>query len=608
VAALLCLAACGAQTGSTGGNVVELSNPGTYAPQQGSIGGTLTYADWEGIENWDQLLSGATTLYQAGSPIWANLWTFGNNMQPVPDLVTQVPTVQNGMVTIKGTQMDITIQLKSGLRWSDGQPLTTSDVKFTADAMCDPDSGASTAPGLDQVTGQQVLSPTKMVWQLGAVPAGHCGAPSAIDTGILGPYLMDLDMTVLPQHTLSSIPIASWKNSSFFTQRPNPTDGPYEVTSFIAGNNTVVTYKPNPYYADGRGGARYFNHKPYLKRLVYKTYGDKASELAGIRTGDTQIGQDLLGSDLTATKSIKGVKTVISYPPSYEMVMFNLDNDETGCSGQQYAPTCGKQTVFKDDPVLRQALNIAVDKQAMINSLVGGVGKIMNSPFPDNLKPWYDTNLPAWKYDVAKANKMLTSDGWKMAKNGVREKNGRMLQFTISTTSGNPQRSAEEEQLRHDWSQVGADVTGFTNGTAAQMFADFGEGGTLATGQYDAAIFTNTFGPDPDSWADAALPSQIPNPNLPGGGNSARADDPTLTKLFTQGELTASPSQRQRVYDQLQVAWNSYLPWIPLYQRPDVATASDSVVNFDPGAPFLATFNNSDMWNIADYSIKPTAS
>ena len=40
----------------------------------------------------------------------------------------------------------------------------------------------------------------------------------------------------------------------------------------LAGNNTVVTYKPNPYYADGRSGAKYFNHKPYLNRLIFTTY------------------------------------------------------------------------------------------------------------------------------------------------------------------------------------------------------------------------------------------------------------------------------------------------------------------------------------------------
>ncbi|HEX4211931.1 MAG TPA: peptide ABC transporter substrate-binding protein, partial [Candidatus Dormibacteraeota bacterium] len=505
-------------------------------------------------------------------------------------------------------KMDITIQLKSGMKWSDGTPITTQDIKWTWQQECNPASGAVTAPGFDQVQDMQILSPTKMVWQMGPVPAGNCQAPNAINTGVLGPYLLDMNMSPLPEHVLGSIPVANWKNAPFFTNYPTVTDGAYVVTSFTGGNNTVVTYKPNPYYADGRTGAKYFNHKAYLSRLVYKTYGDKSSELAGIRTSDTQIGQDLLGSDISATKGLKNIKTVVSYPPSYEMVLFNQGNNETGCASQQFAQTCGKPTVFKDDPVLRQALNIAVDKQAMIKSLVGGVGKIMNSVFPDNLKPWYDTNLPAWKLDVAKANSMLTSDGWKMTKSGVREKNGRMLEFTLSTTSGNPQRSAEEEQLQHDWGQVGAKVTNFTNFPADQFFGDFGENGTMATGTFDAGIFTDEFGADPDSWSTLVTPSQLPSTANPGGQNWGRVNDPTMTKLFTEGELTASASQRQKVYDQLQVEWNKNLPLISLYQRPNVATAASSVVNFAPGGPGSGAFVGLDFWNAADYGMKPAAS
>ena len=172
--------------------------------------------------------------------------------------------------------------------------------------------------------------------------------------------------------------------------------------------------------------------------------------------------------------------------------------------------------MFKNDPVLRQALNLAVNKQAMINSLVGGVGKIMNSPFPDNLKPWYDTNLPAWKYDVAKANQMLTSDGWKMTKSGVREKDGRMLEFTLSTTSGDPQRSAEEEQLQHDWAQVGAKVTNFTNFPADQFFGDFGENGTMATGTVRRRDLHRRVRGGPRLLVDARHPLAAPQRRQPG--------------------------------------------------------------------------------------------
>ena len=85
-------------------------------------------------------------------------------------------------------------------------------------------------------------------------------------------------------------------------------------------------------------------------------------------------------------------------------------------------------------------------------------------------------------------------------------------------------------------------------------------------------------------------------------------NDSKLTQLFTEGELTASQSQRQKIYDQLQVEWNKNLPLISLYQRPNVATAADSVVNFAPGGPGSGAFVGLDFWNAADYGMKPAAS
>ena len=164
------------------------------------------------------------------------------------------------MVTVSGTKMDITIQLKSGLKWSDGTTITTQDIKCTWQQMCNPDSGAITAPGFDQVQDMQILSPTKMVWQMGPVPAGHCQAPTRSTPASSVPTCWTWTCRAAPAHP-GLDPRRQLEERLLLHQLPDLTDGPYKVTSFTGGNNTVVTYKPNPYYADGRSGAKYFNHK-----------------------------------------------------------------------------------------------------------------------------------------------------------------------------------------------------------------------------------------------------------------------------------------------------------------------------------------------------------
>src|SRR5262249_18330208 len=151
--------------------------------------------------------------------------------------------------------------------------------------------------------------------------------------------------------------------------------------------------------------------------------------------------------------------------------------------------------------------------------------------------PWYDGGLPAFTYDVAKANKMLDQDGWVKGADGIRTKNGHPLQFTLSTTTGNAQRAAEEELLIHDWAMVGARVT-TDNHPAGELFGGFSETGVLATGQYDAGLFANNWDPDPDAFATYGLIDQIPTASQPTGQNWGRWRDDKLDSLFKQGAGT----------------------------------------------------------------------
>src|SRR5690349_1492861 len=137
----LLLAACGGSSATSGNQALASS----YNPQKGTQGGSLIYSDWEPVQDLNVLASSAQTTQQvATGPIWSILWGFDSQNKPIPDLVTDVPTTDNGMVKkIDDNHMDVTIKLKKGLKWSDGSPLTTADIKFTVDAICNPDVGAA---------------------------------------------------------------------------------------------------------------------------------------------------------------------------------------------------------------------------------------------------------------------------------------------------------------------------------------------------------------------------------------------------------------------------------------------------------------------------------
>ncbi|MGH7881841.1 MAG: peptide ABC transporter substrate-binding protein [Candidatus Dormibacteraceae bacterium] len=584
------LAGCGGPPSS-----ITLLKPTSYRAEPGIYGGKLVYSDWGQLTDLNLLANPTGTSTQASDALWSRLWGLAPDNQPVPDLVTEIPTLQNGMLKqLDDTHMDLAIQLKSGLRWSDGQSLTTADVKFTWEAICDPATGAYDTVGYDHISSMEIKSPTEMIWHFGPNPKGFCGLSQPLSNGLYAPYLSN-PIAVLPKHVLDHTSHSQWAQDPYFTRKPTVTSGPYEPRSFVPGSPAQLVMQPNPHYLDGRKGSVYFAHRPYLDQLIYKIYGDKAAQINGLGTGDSDLALDMSANDLPALRG-SGDQVKVDDQLGDEMVLFNTANNTTDCAAQHFAQECGHPTPWKDDPTLRQALGLSVDKAALVSLLVGGLGKVMNSPYPSDFDPWYDPHLPAFHYDLNRTNQLLDQDGWRRGAGGIRSKAGRRLQFTLSTTSGSPERAAEEELLITGWKKVGAEVS-TANYSGGELFNSFKGGGILSSGQYDASLFTSTFKPDPDGWSSLALISKIPTIATPIGQNYGRWSDKRLNDLFLTAESELDPRQRIDDYKEIQQEWLKYQGAIELYQYPKVSASRSKVGNFDPGlsAPSLGP------WNIADW-------
>jgi peptide/nickel transport system substrate-binding protein len=576
-AALLVVVACGGNTPTTSvGPTLD------YKPVPGTNGGQLVYSDWEPVQDLNVMSSTAQTTQQATNVIWSSLWAWTPKSIAYPDIVSDVPTVANGMVKqVDSTHMDVTIKVKSGLKWSDGSPLTSADVQFTIEAICDPSTGAAAQIGYDHIASMEAKDAQTLILHFGPNTKGKCGLGADLASGIYAPFLSAMDVTVMPKSALSSVKHADWATSDYFTKKPTVTSGPYMVQDFTPGPAAQVVMVPNPHYADGRGGAQFLNHKPYLDKLIYKIYGDKAGQIAGLKAGDADLGFDLIAKDLPAVQTITADKTDAATGYAMEYLTMNEGNNTTGCDAQLFAATCGKPSIFKDDVPLRQAVDLAIDKDAMNTQLVGGIGKVMNGPLVSATAPFADTTIPAFKRDVAKANTLLDGDGWVKAADGTRSKAGKKLQWVIRTTSSNSQRASEEELMISNWKEIGATVT-VANVPAGTFFNDFKGGGTLATGQYDMGMFTNTFGPDPDSWCGVAQTDQIPTNDNPAGQNWGRISDPKLDTLCKQGSSEIDLTKRVTIYKDMQSEWRNYAATIQLYERPEVFTYATYFKNLFP--------------------------
>ncbi len=567
----------------------------SYQPEKGVPGGQLTYAHWQPVMDLNVLTSPAVSTQQVAlGPVWASLWVFGPDNLPIPDLVQEVPTAENGGVRkIDDQRMDVTLRLRKGLRWSDGSPLTTEDVKFTIEAICDPATGAISRAGFDHIASIEIRNPSEMVWHFGPNKKGTCGLSGDLESGVFAAYLL-LTTPVLPRSVLGRVTHPEWATHPYFTRRPTVTSGPYRVESFTPGAASMVVLIPNLYYADGREGGRFFGHRPYLSRLVYKTYGDRPSLIGGLEAGDTDLALGLVPRDLPALEAIRELRTESATGLVDEFLNFNLGRNTAGCVAPGSPADCGTPTIFKGDKPLRQAIDLAVDKEALNQQAVEGAGRTMNSPFVSALRPYVDPGIPAFHRDVERANRLLDQDGWARGPDGIRSKNGRKLAWVLSAAAS-AARVAEEDLLINNWRDIGATVT-IKNYPSGLFFAEFNAGGINATGQFDMSLYGNRWAPDPHAWAQTVLRSQVPTAANPLGQNWNRVDDPELDRLFAEGASTVELSKRVQLYRQAQREWRDYTPTISLYERPDIFSHAVFFGNLLAGATSCLAVCNAADW------------
>ena len=598
-AGALVVTACGPGGGGTTPGVSLVSD---YKAVQGVKGGKLTYSDWQKVDNLNAFASSSAAISQATIVLWSYTWTFDPKGKAVPDIVKEIPSTDNGDIKkIDATHMDVTLNLKSGLNWSDGQPLTADDLMFTLNTICDPNAsfGGGTI-GFDHIASMEVKSPTSLLLHFGpaTTPGANgkyrCGLPGPLASGIFAPVVGDLGFQVMPKHKLGTISPATWTTIPYFTQQPDATSGPYMVKSFSPGPAAIVIMVPNPHYHDGRTDAEFFANGPYLDQLTYKIYGSTQAMIAGLAAGETDIGLNLTISDVPALSAISTRKTVIVTGLQSEWLTFNEGNNTKGCEAQKFAQTCGTTPVFASDPKLREALAKSINKTAVNTIRNNGQGGVTNTMFfPGFGTTWYDTSKEVYKQDNAAAMAELDADGWVKGSDGIRSKGGKKLAFTITTTGGNPARVAMEQQIISDWKAIGADVTQANCST--NCFGDFPSGGDFATGQYDISLFANNWSPDPDVMCSYMQSNQIPTSASPSGNNWSRTKNAVYDKACADEEGSLDVAARVTAFKQMQDEMLKDWTFIGLEVRPDVNAYAPYAGNFA-----INPTSALSIWNFAD--------
>jgi peptide/nickel transport system substrate-binding protein len=403
-----------------------VNNPQKSLAQDAS---TLTIAFAQEPDTLNFYYSSMSFAQWADNLLQADLYDYDDKLQPVPVLLKEIPTGENGGISKDG--LTLTLHLKPGLKWSDGQPITAHDIKFTFD-MCldkannfvqcatqaDPDAGVTSVKEVDATTVTVTTKIPAFPENILAVTSAFYPLPSHIFEPIYKNAVAH-PATAAPTPVGTEQPAAPPGLIQNADESLNPTvfSGPYTLKAWKRGES--LTFAANPNYVFG---------EPKIKTVVIKIFPDPQTQYAAFASGQVDYVPNLQPPDTsTIGKLFSNPKdvTFLGIPGGFvEALWFNQFKDGTG-------PKAGAAAL--KDPVVRHALEMAINRKGLVKDL------LLDQTIP--LQTFYtatpseDKSVKFVDYDAAAAEKMLDAAGYVKGADGIRAKGDVRLEFNYATTT-----------------------------------------------------------------------------------------------------------------------------------------------------------------------------
>ena len=293
--------------------------------------------------------------------------------------------------------------LREGIKWTDGMPFTAEDVKFSFDYYRTHDHVRWTA-NIASHESATVVNEYQVDVKLKAPDADF--------------MINTLEETpIIPKHIWESVDEPPSTNENDLAEGRNVGTGPYILKEYVPGQ--YYRFEANPDYWAG---------VPRAKELVILLFADISSALAAFQAHEIDLMlQTVPPEHLNLLKAIPGVK--VTQGPLYGTALLIFDN--------QQAPF--------DQKEVRQAINKAIDRKDIVDTVVLGAGTPGSAGWIHPQQPIFNLDVVT-EYNPEKANALLDGLGYVDSDgDGIREFDGQPMSFELNTNSGNPAwiRSAE---------------------------------------------------------------------------------------------------------------------------------------------------------------------
>ena len=301
-----------------------------------------------------------------------------------------------------------TFHLEENVKWHDGEPFTADDVKFTIEAIMDPDNGSENAPNYEDVTAIDVIDDHTISFTL--------SAPNVA-------FLDYMTMAILPKHLLEG---EDMQESDFF-RHPIGT-GPYKLDSWDAGQAITLVKNED-----------YFKGTPNIDKIIFKIVPDDNAKAIQMQSGELDLAL-LTPKDARTFADQDGYTCYDMKTSDYRGILYNFNNDYW--------------TANKD---IIPAINYAIDRQAIIDAVLLGQGMTAYGPLQRNI--YNNENVEHYDYNPEKSKEIMESVGCTMGEDGFYYRDGEKIGFVISVGAGDQVRLDIAQAAAQQLKEVGIDCT-----------------------------------------------------------------------------------------------------------------------------------------------------
>ena len=485
------------------------AKPGaTSAIPAKSYGGTFVYALAQDITNLAPVLAQDAASTTVSYQIHEGLTRYEGNYKIVGALASSWEVSQDGKTW--------TFRLRDKVKWHDGHPFTSADVKFTYEKLLDPATKSPRRKSYAFIKDIQTPDPLTVRFVL--------SEPH-------GPFLDKATLGIMAKHHFDQV-----GNLDKYNQSPLGT-GPFKFKEWVPDERLVL-----------EANTSYWLGRPYLDKVIFKPVPEASARVTALKKGEVHY---VWGISPDEFRKIEGSDHLELFRvPALSFAYLALNN---------------QNSLFRDVRV-KEAFLRAIDRPAVIRDALGGFAVVAAGPYSPVNEYYYNGAVKRFAYDPDAARKSLDEAGYKPGRDQIRQIGttslAKRLEFTAIVRSGD-----------ETWKTIAMMCQKWFLDIGVKMNIEYVDWTTLNRRlderSYEAAMLSFSPGPDPDQfnlWHSSAVD---------GGYNDWRYVNPDVDKLLEQGRKESEPTKRRLVYAKIQEILAQDVATIWLY-HPQVLSAMDT--------------------------------